>query len=101
MRTLEEYAAGHIAGAVWVPGGQAVQATDECVAVRGASIILACDGTVRAVMTAAWLRRMGFPRVAVLRGGLAAWIAAGGAAREAIPQILPFGYDAAAPPSRP
>ena len=36
--------AGHIAGAVWAPGGQAVQATDEYVAVRAATIVLACDG---------------------------------------------------------
>jgi rhodanese-related sulfurtransferase len=92
VRTREEYAAGHIAGAVWVPGGQAVQATDECVAVRAASIVLACDGAVRAVMTASWLRRMGFPRVSVLRGGLPAWIAAGGATERGFPEILPSGY---------
>src|SRR5437899_7848681 len=36
VRTADEYAAGHIAGAVWAPGGQAVQATDEYIAVRAA-----------------------------------------------------------------
>ena len=67
VRTREEYAAGHIAGAVWVPGGQAVQATDECIAVRAEStIVLACDSFARATLTAAWLKRMGFPDVGVL-----------------------------------
>src|SRR5207302_10361710 len=43
VRTRDEYAAGHVAGAVWAPGGQAVQATDEYVAVRAGSIVLTCD----------------------------------------------------------
>ena len=53
VRTSEEYAASHIAGAVWAPGGQAVQATDEYVAVHEATVVLACDGFARSVMTAA------------------------------------------------
>ena len=46
VRTSEEYAGAHVAGAVWAPGGQAVQATDEYVAVRAAAIVLVCDGFV-------------------------------------------------------
>src|SRR5882724_12278942 len=95
VRTAEEYAAGHVAGAVWAPGGQAVQATDEYVAVRAASIVLVCDGFARSVMTASWLRRMGFPDVAVLAGGLPAWTAAGGAVEREHPTVVPFGWDAA------
>jgi len=95
VRTADEYAAGHIPGAVWAPGGQAIQATDEYVAVRAASIVLVCDGPVRSVMTAAWLRRMGFPDVAVLAGGLAAWVADGGALATGHPGVVPFGYEAA------
>src|SRR5437899_1112096 len=94
-RTPEEYARGHVAGAVWAPGGQAVQATDEYVAVRAASIVLVCDGFARSVMTASWLRRMGFPDVAVLAGGLPAWTAAGGAVEREHPTVVPFGWDAA------
>jgi rhodanese-related sulfurtransferase len=96
VRTREEYAAGHVAGAVWAPGGQAVQATDEYVAVRAAAIVLACDGFARATMTAAWLRRMGFPDVAVLAGGLPAWREAGGAVEGGHPAPEPFGHAAAA-----
>jgi rhodanese-related sulfurtransferase len=72
VRTREEYAGGHVAGAVWAPGGQAVQATDEYIAVRAAPVVLVCDGLARSVMTAAWLQRMGLPDVAVLAGGLPA-----------------------------
>src|SRR5439155_71232 len=95
VRTADEYAAGHVAGAVWAPGGQAVQATDEYVAVRAASIVLVCDGFARSVMTASWLRRMGFPDVAVLAGGLPAWTAAGGAVEREHPTVVPFGGEAA------
>src|SRR5437588_6030381 len=95
VRTKDEYAAGHVAGAVWAPGGQAVQATDEYVAVRAGSIVLTCDGFARATLTAAWLRRMRFPDVAVLSGGLPAWTEAGGAIESGHPAALPFGYEAA------
>ena len=93
VRTAEEYAAGHPAGATWAPGGQVIQATDEYVGVRDATVILTCDGFVRSVMTASWLQRMGFPRVRVLRGGLDAWKAAGGAVETGRGMSVPFGYD--------
>jgi rhodanese-related sulfurtransferase len=95
VRTGEEYAEGHVAGAVWAPGGQAIQAVDEYVAVRAGRIVCVCDGLVRSVLTASWLGRMGFPRVAVLRGGVAAWRVAGGAIEEGQPGDRPFGYEAA------
>ena len=95
VRTADEYAAGHVAGAVWAPGGQAVQATDEYVAVRAASIVLVCDGFARSVMTASWLRRMGLPDVAVLAGGLPAWTADGGAVETGLPLAVPVGWETA------
>lgn len=95
VRTAEEYEAGHVVGAVWAPGGQAVQATDEYVAVRAASVVLICDGLVRSVVTASWLMRMGYPRVSVLAGGLGAWADAGGAVETGHPPIVPAGWEAA------
>lgn len=64
VRTPDEYAAGHLAGFGSAPGGQLVQETDVCAAVRGARIVL-CDGGpasdgVRAPMTAHWLAQMGW-----------------------------------------
>ncbi len=95
VRTAEEYAAGHVAGALWAPGGQAVQATDEYVAVRAASLVLACDGFVRSVLTASWLTRMGFPKVMVLAGGVSAWERAGGDIETGHPSPVPVGWEAA------
>jgi rhodanese-related sulfurtransferase len=59
VRTEQEYAAGHLPGAVFAPGGQLVQATDKWVAVRGARIVLSDDDNIRAANTAYWLRAMG------------------------------------------
>jgi rhodanese-related sulfurtransferase len=76
-RTREEYAAGHIPGFRWFPGGQAVQRSDEVMAVRQGHVVFACDGTVRSSMSASWFRQMGFPNVYVATGGITAWAAAG------------------------
>jgi rhodanese-related sulfurtransferase len=95
VRTADEYAAGHVAGSVWAPGGQAVQATDEYVAVRAATIVLACDGLVRSVLTASWLKRMGYPRVMALAGGVSAWERTGGKVESGHPTPVPADWDAA------
>jgi rhodanese-related sulfurtransferase len=68
VRTLEEYAAGHIPGFRHYPGGQLVQETDMAAPVRGARILLADDLGSRAHMTASWLAQMGWD-VLVLDGG--------------------------------
>ena len=66
VRDPAEYAAGHVAGAISAPGGQLVQATDQYVGTLGARIVLIDDLEVRAVMTASWLRQMGWKDVFVL-----------------------------------
>jgi rhodanese-related sulfurtransferase len=66
VRDPAEYEAGHVAGAVSAPGGQLVQATDQYVGTLGARIVLLDDAEVRAVMTASWLRQMGWSDVFVL-----------------------------------
>jgi len=95
VRTKEEYEAGHVPGSIWAPGGQAVQATDEYVAVRGGWLVLICDGFGRATMTAGWLKRMGFPHVAVMEGGVPAWTRSGRPLETGQPAPLPAGYEAA------
>ncbi len=67
VRTPEEYAAGHVAGARSAPGGQLVQETDHQAAVRGARLVLCDDDGVRANMSASWLAQMGW-EVYVLQG---------------------------------
>src|SRR5262245_4476594 len=67
VRTPEEYEAGHVAGIRSAPGGQLVQETDSYLATWGARVVLADTDGVRAVMTASWLKQMGWADVAVIR----------------------------------
>ncbi len=67
VRTPEEYAAGHVAGARNAPGGQLVQETDHQAAVRGARLVLCDTDGARANMSASWLAQMGW-EVYVLTG---------------------------------
>jgi rhodanese-related sulfurtransferase len=66
VRSPEEYAAGHFAGARSAPGGQLVQAFDEWVGTFGARLVL-LDGpdAVRATLTASWLAQLNVGEVFV------------------------------------
>jgi rhodanese-related sulfurtransferase len=66
VRDPAEYKAGHYPGALSAPGGQLVQATDAYAGTLGARIVLADDREVRALMTASWLKQMGWRDVTVL-----------------------------------
>jgi len=66
VRDPAEYEAGHLPGAVSAPGGQLVQATDQYVGTLGARLVLADPLEVRALMTASWLKQMGWKDVFVL-----------------------------------
>jgi rhodanese-related sulfurtransferase len=66
VRDPAEYEAGHLPGAISAPGGQLVQATDQYAGTLGARIVLTDDAEVRALMTASWLRQMGWADVFVL-----------------------------------
>jgi len=73
VRTKEEFASGHIPGAVSLPGGQAIQCADDFIAVRNSTIVFACDDQVRSTITAYWYLKMGFKNVYVLDGGMGLW----------------------------
>ena len=66
VRQGEEYAAASLADAAAVEGTQLVQTADDHIAVRDARILLLDDDGVRARVTAAWLKQMGYRRAAVL-----------------------------------
>jgi rhodanese-related sulfurtransferase len=69
VRDPAEYAAGHVAGALSAPGGQLVQATDQYVGTLHARIVVVDDKQVRAVMTASWLRQMGWDAFVLVAAG--------------------------------
>lgn len=71
VRTREEFEAGHTIGARHAPGGQLVQATDEYIGVKNATIVLTDNNGIRATMTASWLVQMNWPEVYVLENALA------------------------------
>jgi rhodanese-related sulfurtransferase len=66
VRDPAEYETGHLPGAISAPGGQLIQATDQYVGTLGARIVLVDDCEARAMMTASWLRQMGWRDVFVL-----------------------------------
>src|SRR5713226_1827716 len=66
VRDPAEYAQGHLKGFRHAAGGQLVQATDQYVGARGATIVLYDNDGVRATMTAHWLMQMGWNEVYVL-----------------------------------
>ncbi len=94
VRSAEEYEGGHLPDAVHAYGGQLVQATDRFVGVRGARLVLTDDTEVRALMTASWLRQMGWREVYVLAGGIGGQPLAKGARR---PRTL--GLEKVSPPT--
>ncbi len=95
VRTAEEYAAGHIPGFRWFPGGQAVQRSDDVAVVKNCPVVFACDRKARATYAASWYRQMGHQEVYAVDGGTAAWAASGRALEQGVPEELPVGYAAA------
>jgi rhodanese-related sulfurtransferase len=67
VRGPAEYAAGHLQGAISAPGVQLVQRLDRWVGTRNARLVVVDQGLVRAIMTAHWLKQMGW-HVSVLDG---------------------------------
>jgi rhodanese-related sulfurtransferase len=97
VRTREEYEfIGHIPGAVSIPGGQAIQNTDDTAPVRNGKIVFICDNGTRAAITAYWYKQMGFSHIYVLEGGLQSWTQAGNALVSGSGETVPLGFAEAA-----
>src|SRR3989454_3082949 len=95
VRTAEEYAAGHIPGFRWFPGGQAVQRSDDVAVVKNCQIVFVCDGEARATLIASWYRQIGFREVFAVRGWTDASAASGGSLEKGLLEELPAGYQEA------
>lgn len=90
VRESDEYAAGHIPGAVHISRGLLefkLSNTAELSA-RDLRIVLYCKTSGRAALAACSLREMGYLQVSSVAGGFDAWVAAGKpAARPALPSF--------------
>jgi rhodanese-related sulfurtransferase len=77
VRQVSEYMQGHIPGTIAVPGGLAIQRTDEFVPIRDGHVVFVDRAECRSAMAAYWFRKMGFPHVSFLGAGLEGWAAEG------------------------
>jgi rhodanese-related sulfurtransferase len=95
VRTTEEYAAGHIPGFRWFPGGQVVQRSDDVLVVKNCPVVFCCDGKARATFIASWYRQFGFEEVYAVDGGSTAWAASGRQLESGSGDAIPSGLEAA------
>ena len=75
VREPEEYAHGHVPGAINVPQADLALGLDELP--RDRPILAICRGGSRSLRAAQFLKQAGFVRVASVKGGTEAWRAAG------------------------
>lgn len=79
VREADEYAAGHIPGAIHISRGVLefrMSGAPE-LAARDQAIVLYCKTSGRAALAAAALQEMGYLQVRSITGGFDAWVAAG------------------------
>jgi molybdopterin/thiamine biosynthesis adenylyltransferase/rhodanese-related sulfurtransferase len=77
VRESDEYEAGYIPGAEWVPRGKLELRIEDLVPERDTEIVLYCAGGNRSALAARSLKEMGYTRVASMAGGFGAWKRAG------------------------
>jgi rhodanese-related sulfurtransferase len=85
VRESEQYAKGHIPGALSVPLGSIEHAADvtsvacnhQLVRARADTVVVCCDDERRSRVAATLLDRLGFLTVCCLAGGLTRWRAEG------------------------
>ncbi|MGN6358981.1 MAG: MBL fold metallo-hydrolase [Thermomicrobiales bacterium] len=75
VREPEEYARGHVPGAVNLPQAELASRLDEVPRDRPVQVI--CQGGYRSLRSAQFLRQRGYARVLNVQGGTAAWQASG------------------------
>jgi rhodanese-related sulfurtransferase len=81
VRTAEEFAAGHVTGAINIPADQLAARAGEIA--RDATLVTVCNfGGSRSCNAAEQLRAMGYENVAPLRGGTRGWLGDGETDRE-------------------
>ena len=77
VRSPEEFAEGHVPGAVNVPFTRMVAGSHDPGAEKSAVVVVYCGHGPRAWLAGSALRRRGYTRVTYMRGHMAAWRRAG------------------------
>ena len=77
LRPAGREGVAHVPRSVPVASDMLIVRNEELIAVRDAPVVLVDDDTVRALLTAVWLRRLGLPDVRKLAGGFEAWARSG------------------------
>jgi rhodanese-related sulfurtransferase len=79
VREADEFAAGHLAGAVHISRGmlEFKFSANPALQSRDISIVLYCKTSGRAALAASALHEMGYLNVRSIAGGFDAWVAAG------------------------
>jgi len=79
VREPEEYAAGHLQGAVNLPRGllEFKLSGNPALERRDLNVVLYCKTSGRAALSAASMQAMGYLNVTSIAGGYDAWVAAG------------------------
>jgi molybdopterin/thiamine biosynthesis adenylyltransferase/rhodanese-related sulfurtransferase len=73
VREADEWAQGHLPGAVHIPRGFLEQRIEEKVKDRNAPVVLYCAGGTRSVFAARSLAELGYTNVEALAGGFSKW----------------------------
>lgn len=76
-REPNEYALGHIPGAVFIPRGN-LETKIEAAIPRDRKVLIYCATGNRSVLAADTMQQMGYTDVASMSGGFRDWVAAGG-----------------------
>jgi hydroxyacylglutathione hydrolase len=88
VREPEEYAAGHVPGAISLPQSEIASRLDELP--RDVPLYMICRGGVRSLHAGQFLRQAGLARIINVEGGTLAWMEAGKPLeREAKPVLTP------------
>lgn len=79
VREADEYASGHLAGAINLPRGllEFKLSGNPALEPRDLNVVLYCKTSGRAALAAASMQSMGYLNVVSIAGGMDAWLAAG------------------------
>jgi phage shock protein E len=77
VRTADEYAAGHVPGAINIPYDQMEERVDEIIAHKDQDIVLYCRSGRRSGIAAKTLEAKGFTKLGLLEGDMPGWERAG------------------------